>query len=241
MFGWSPPVVLRTLVAAAATATLCAAAIVHQAPIADATNRAVVVHPGLPIRTTTEQDGNLVGFQCTVGLTGFVGAARYAVTAGHCRRPGVVTDDKGNPIGWYESYQPDQGLTLGFALIRLYEGVGVSASMGSFGLSSVEMNPRRGQRVCKIGATTGWNCGTVTKVEEGVIYTTRDLWFEHGDSGGVVYRHTADGHAAFVGIAMAYVNDRDREAIVEPADWLFDQIQRYGPAANEPFKWYRVQ
>ncbi|WP_282780244.1 MULTISPECIES: hypothetical protein [unclassified Nocardia] len=228
------------MVAFVSAAVCGTAGTLFPASTAHATDPAVVVHPGLAIRTMSEEDGKVVGFQCTVGLTGFVGKARYAVTAGHCRRPGVVTDADGNPIGWYESYRPDRGLTLGFGLIRLYEGVGVSASMGAFGLSSIDMDPRRGQQVCKIGASTGWNCGTITKVEDGVIYTTRDLWFEHGDSGGVVYRQTSDGHAAFVGIAMAYVNDRDREAIVEPASWLFDQIQRYGPTANEPFKWYRV-
>lgn len=200
----------------------------------------VTVYPGMEVRRTEVVGGKVEVSRCTVGLTGMIGAARYAVTAGHCYRDGVVTDKDGNPIGWYEFNRPDEGLTFGFALIRLYDGIGVAASMGSFGLSSVDMDPEMNQQVCKLGATTGWSCGTITEITERYLYTTNTLGAEGGDSGAVVYRQTSDGHAAFVGILVAFDRDADHSAVVEPASWLFDQIDRYGPTRDNPFVWYRV-
>ncbi|MGW0183248.1 hypothetical protein [Nocardia sp. NPDC003345] len=201
---------------------------------------AITVHPGMEIRHTTIADGKAVINKCTIGLTGSIGAAQYAVTAGHCYHPGIVTDKVGNPIGWFEFQHPDDGLKFGFGLIRLYDGIGVAASMGRFGLSTMDMKPQLGQEVCKIGATTGWSCGTITEATEEWLYVSNALGAEGGDSGAVVYRQTADGHAAFVGILVAYDDAQGRSAVVEPAAWLFDRIERYGPTRDEPFVWYRV-
>ncbi|MFI1463469.1 chymotrypsin family serine protease [Nocardia carnea] len=200
----------------------------------------VTVYPGMEVRRSEIVDGKVEISRCTVGLTGTIGTARYAVTAGHCYRNGVVTDKNSNPIGWYEFHRPDEGLTFGFALIRLYDGVGVAASMGSFGLSSVDLKPQMNQQVCKLGATTGWSCGTITEITDRYLYTTNTLGAEGGDSGAVVYRQTSDGHAAFVGLLVAFDEDAGHSAVVEPAEWLFDQIDKYGPTRDNPFVWYRV-
>ncbi|WP_039826217.1 hypothetical protein [Nocardia testacea] len=200
----------------------------------------VTVYPGMEIRHTEIADGKAVTTRCTVGLTGSIGSAQYAVTAGHCYHQGIVTDKVGNPIGWFETHRPDEGLKFGFGLIRLYDGIGVAASMGRFGLSTVDMKPQLGQEICKIGATTGWTCGSITEANEDWLYATNALGAEAGDSGGVVYRQTADGHAAFVGILVAYDDAQGRSAVVEPAALLFDQIDRYGPTREDPFIWYRV-
>ncbi|NKY33974.1 hypothetical protein HGA13_12935 [Nocardia speluncae] len=222
-------------VAAVAVATPGGAA---AAPAASAPG--VTVYPGMEVRRSEIVGGKVEISRCTVGLTGMIGTARYAVTAGHCYRNGVVTDKKSNPIGWYEFHRPDEGLTFGFSLIRLYDGVGVAASMGSFGLSSVDMKPQMDQEVCKLGATTGWSCGTLTEITKRYLYATHTLGAEGGDSGAVVYRQTSDGQAAFVGILVAFDQDAGHSAVVEPADWLFDQIDKYGPTRDNPFVWYRV-
>jgi hypothetical protein len=201
---------------------------------------AVTVYPGMEIRHTEIADGKAVTTRCTVGLTGSIGSAQYAVTAGHCYHQGIVTDKVGNPIGWFETHRPDEGLKFGFGLIRLYDGIGVAASMGRFGLSTVDMKPQLGQEICKIGATTGWTCGSITEANEEWLYATNALGAEAGDSGAVVYRQTADGHAAFVGILVAYDDAQGRSAVVEPAALLFDQIDRYGPTRENQFVWYRV-
>lgn len=201
---------------------------------------AVTVYPGMEIRHTEIADRKAVTTRCTVGLTGSIGSAQYAVTAGHCYHQGIVTDKVGNPIGWFETHRPDEGLKFGFGLIRLYDGIGVAASMGRFGLSTVDMKPQLGQEICKIGATTGWTCGSITEANEEWLYATNALGAEAGDSGAVVYRQTADGHAAFVGILVAYDDAQGRSAVVEPAALLFDQIDRYGPTRENQFVWYRV-
>lgn len=200
----------------------------------------VTVYPGMEIRQTEYREGEAIVSRCTVGLTGSVGNAHYAVTAGHCYRSGVITDVQGNPVGWYESYRPDEEMEFGFAMLRLYDNVGVSASMGKFGISSVDTKPRVGQEVCKVGATTGWGCGKITEVDDDYFYVGKELGAEGGDSGAVVYRQTSDGHAAFVGILAAYDGAQDHSAVVEPAKRLFGQIRRYGPTRENPFIWYRV-
>lgn len=230
---------IRTTTALAAALLTTAATALLPGTAAHATP-GVTVHPGMEIRHSAIADGKKVVTRCTIGLTGSIGAAQYAVTAGHCYHEGIVTDKDGNPIGWFEHHRQDEGLKFGFGLIRLYEGIGVAASMGRFGLSTVDMKPQLGQEICKIGATTGWSCGTITELDEQWLYATNALGAEGGDSGAVVYRQTSDGHAAFVGILVAYDDAQGRSAVVEPAAWLFDQIERYGPTRNDPFIWYRV-
>ncbi|WP_327149998.1 hypothetical protein [Nocardia sp. NBC_01329] len=226
------------------TAAACAAAAVLGAALVPgsvaAATPAVTVHPGMEIRNVQIVDDTPLIARCTIGLTGSIGKAQYAVTAGHCYREGVITDTIGNPIGWFEFHRPEKDRELGFGLIRLYEGIGVSASMGQFGLSSVDMKPRVGQEVCKIGSTTGWRCGSILEANEDWLYATNTLGAEPGDSGAVVYRQTSDGHAAFVGILVAYEDDESHNAVVEPATRLFDQIDRYGPTRDNKFVWYRV-
>lgn len=218
---------------AAATVSLCSAVIVpaaaqaapgHARPI-------VVAAPGEVLLL-----GNL---RCSIGLTGLVGQVRYAVTAGHCYGAGTVLDKNKHPLGQYESYRPDKDDNYGFGLIRLLDNVSVSASMGKIGLTSVDFAPRKGQQICKVGYRTGLSCGSIIDTTSKHILATNGMRDDHGDSGGVVYRQTQDGQAAFVGIIIGY-RAADHAAVIEPAKWLFTQIRRYGPTKGSPFTWYRA-
>lgn len=203
----------------------------------------VAAHPGLAIRNVTQTADTVTDSECTIGLTGHVGKARYAVTAGHCVRDGEITTKEGQPLGWFDSSRPDNlqdnNLDFGFGLLHLYDGVDVSASMGRFGITSVDTHPQNGQQVCKIGATTGWHCGTITDATPQHIFATKELGAEAGDSGGVVYRQTNDGQATFVGILIAYDSQNDHQAVIEPAQYLFDQINKFGPTKKDQFIWYK--
>ncbi|NUS45539.1 MAG: hypothetical protein HOQ24_17840, partial [Mycobacteriaceae bacterium] len=145
-----------------------------------------VVAPGDPVIA----DG-----ACSVGLTGHIGAAEYAVTAGHCFHAGAqVKDATGKPIGWYEFGRPDLGHTdqFGFALIHLYDNVFTSAGTPTYHLAAIDTKPTVGQQICKEGRTTRKTCGHITEVSAEHIFAD-SLFDNPGDTGGVVYRAAAAG------------------------------------------------
>ncbi|MFD3507477.1 hypothetical protein [Nocardia sp. NPDC058666] len=193
-------------------------------------NAAVHAYPGMQISTDTST--------CTAGMVGHIGSARYVVTAAHCYKPGErVYDSVGNGIGWYEAaYGNDDTVEEeGFALVRLWNNVTPTASMGKFGISSIDELPPQGAAVCKIGATSNWSCGSVTRASTSDRVMS-DLEALPGDSGGVVYRGTADGQAAFVGIVLG--TTVLGETVVEPAEKIQRLINSYGPTASNEFRWY---
>jgi hypothetical protein len=190
------------------------------------------VAPGDAIQTADER--------CSVGLTGAIGAAHYAVTAGHCYEAGAtVSDAAGEEIGRFEAGAPDvlgKNGSLGFGLVRLNAGVGVSGAFGDSALATADTRPAVGEQVCKLGERTGQSCGTVVAVGRKHLYVD-GLNVDHGDSGGVVYRMTPDGQAAFVGLVIGFF-DGTTITDVEPASWLFPQLTRYAEDRHGRFGCY---
>lgn len=191
----------------------------------------VGAYPGLPV------DAADTG--CTIGMTGHIGPARYAVTAGHCFSHidgGQVTDNFGNPLGWYEQGVADDNVhsIFGYSLIRLWESVFPATNIGRIDITSLETSPVVGESICKAGATTGWTCGSITEVHPGRLVS--DIPGAKGDSGGVIYHQTAAGQAAFVGIlegvsATGYTQ-------IDPVTYLDAMIQQRASTAFDKFEWY---
>ncbi|MEV6071907.1 hypothetical protein AB0L82_35660 [Nocardia sp. NPDC052001] len=185
---------------------------------APAATAAVVVTPGMAIETTH--------FRCSVGMVAHIGNGNYAITAAHCFEAGArVRDHSGNEIGWYSNQLGNDSTQsqVGYALIRLWDNVGVSASLGRFGIRTIDTNPIKGEGLCKIGSTTGWTCGTITDVSDKVFWTT--LTAADGDSGSVVYHQNADGSAAFMGILLGRTFGGTEE--IESANYLNTAIKQH--------------
>ncbi|WP_431949786.1 trypsin-like serine protease [Nocardia lijiangensis] len=187
-----------------------------------------VAYPGMTITT-----GNSI---CSVGATGHMGGAQYAVTAAHCFQAGKrVYDENGSLIGWYEQSHGDDATIggIGFALIRLAAGVSVSASLGNFGIESTYTDAQVGQEVCHIGWATNWTCGRVTEV--GDTFFLADFAVDKGDSGGIVYFPTPEGRAAFLGIVIGTLESGG--VLVESANYLREMIDAHAEGPDH-FRWY---
>ncbi|MFE7800516.1 trypsin-like serine protease [Nocardia sp. NPDC057440] len=188
----------------------------------------VTAYPGMTIRTADRI--------CSVGATGHMGSAQYAVTAAHCfQQRARVYNANGGVIGWFEqSYGDDSTVAnLGFALIRLANNVGISASLGTFGIQSTYTEPFVGEGVCHVGSATSWTCGTITSVADNHFIT--DFYADRGDSGGIVYNQTPEGRAAFLGILIGGMESGG--VVVETAGYLRDTIDARA-VGNDSFRWY---
>ncbi|RDI53076.1 hypothetical protein [Nocardia mexicana] len=207
-------------------ATILAAACTASAPAAVAAPQ-VAVYPGMTLQTENEQ--------CSVAMTGRLGATWYAVTAGHCFEPGAqVYTESGTPFGWFEHAVPDgDAANLGFALIHLHDNAVAGASTGRLAIATIDPNPAVGQPICKVGARTGTTCGVIGSVAPTHLRTTVPV--DHGDSGGVVYTEIRSGSAAFVGMVVGMGADF---SLVEPAAHLTELIRTRGPQGAEQFRWY---
>jgi hypothetical protein len=170
-------------------------------PPASAHASPVPVYPGMEIR----QDTNL----CTLGYV--EPNLRIAVTAGHCRASGTVTDRDGNVIGnlaMYRDNTPDGATVSTNDAINDYEGISLAPDVtptnvlpGGRSLVSdpgFVINP--GQAVCHYGVVTQETCGTVEAVYNGWFTMAHGVLSQKGDSGGPVYVLTDDGRAVLVGI-----------------------------------------
>ncbi len=161
----------------------------------------VPVYPGMEIR----QDTNL----CTLGFV--EPTLRIAVTAGHCRGSGTVTDKENNVVGSMAMFRdsiPDGTTVSTNDSIFDYEGIQLTGDVtisdvlpGGRGLVSdpgLIISP--GQSVCHFGVTTGESCGTVEAVYNGWFTMGHGIVSQKGDSGGPVYVLTNDGRAVIVGV-----------------------------------------
>lgn len=179
-------------------ATGVAAAVLPPAP-ADASP--VPVYPGMEIR----QDTNL----CTLGYV--EPTLRIAVTAGHCRASGTVTDRDGNFIGslaMYRDNTPNGATVSTNDSITDYEGVTLAPDVtptnvlpgGRALVTDPSVTIQAGQPVCHYGVVTHETCGTVEAVYNGWFTMTHGVLSQKGDSGGPVYTTTDDGRAVLIGI-----------------------------------------
>jgi hypothetical protein len=161
----------------------------------------VPVYPGMEIR----QDTNL----CTMGYV--EPNLRIAVTAGHCRASGTVTDRDGNVIGslaMYRDNTPNGATVSTNDSINDYEGITLAPDVtptnvlpgGRSLVSDPSLAIHAGQAVCHYGVATNETCGTVEAVYDGWFTMTHGILSQKGDSGGPVYVLTDDGRAVLVGI-----------------------------------------
>jgi hypothetical protein len=161
----------------------------------------VPVYPGMEVR----QDTNL----CTLGYV--EPNLRIAVTAGHCRASGNVTDKDGNFVGTLAMYRDNtpNGATVSTNdSINDYEGITLAPDVSPTNVlpggrslvtdPSLAMQP--GQAVCHYGVVTHETCGTVEAVYNGWFTMAHGILSQKGDSGGPVYVLTDDGRAVLVGI-----------------------------------------
>jgi hypothetical protein len=191
--------VQRTIVRLlAATATAVAALAVAPIP---AQASAVPVYPGMEIRQGTNV--------CTLGYV--EPTLRIAVTAGHCRATGNVTDKDGNPIGSLAMYRDNtpNGTTVSTNdTINDYEGISLAPDVvpnnalpgGRSLVSDPGQTIHQGQSVCHFGISTAETCGTVEAVNNGWFTMSHGVLSQRGDSGGPVYVLADDGRAVIVGV-----------------------------------------
>ncbi|KXO96297.1 S1 family peptidase [Tsukamurella pseudospumae] len=197
----------RLSVAATAAAGVATSLLVTAAPAAAAPR--IVVGPGSEIDVVQKRTGDGIEVAaCTLGVLAITpNGERVGVTAGHCGRAG---QDVAVPVPGTErtiaavgkirqSSNPKvtkDGRVADFnapdwATITFKKDVPLSTSLG-------RVKPTRvaravvGDRVCRQGRTTGWQCGKVVDVATTRILT--DLKGDHGDSGGPLVR-LSDGAA----------------------------------------------
>jgi hypothetical protein len=179
--------------------TAAAAVAVPSFPVAHASP--VPVFPGMEIRQNT----NL----CTLGFV--EPTLRIAVTAGHCRGSGAVTDKDSNVIGGLAMYRDNtpNGSTISTNdSINDYEGISLAGDVvpsnvlpgGRELVSDPSVTIEKGEAVCHFGVATGETCGIVEAVNNGWFTMAHGVSSQQGDSGGPVYITADDGRAVIVGI-----------------------------------------
>lgn len=161
----------------------------------------VPVFPGMEIH----QDTNL----CTLGYV--EPNLRIAVTAGHCRGAGTVTDKDGNYVGilaMYRDNTPNGATVSTNDTITDYEGITLAVDVtptnvlpdGRPLVSDPGFTISPGRAVCHYGVVTHETCGTVEAVYNGWFTMANGILSQKGDSGGPVYVNTDDGKAVLVGV-----------------------------------------
>lgn len=186
---------LSILVAAAPLAVMLAAT-----PASATTGP--TVYPGMEIR----QGSTL----CTLGYVDM--PSRSALTAGHCRADGPVTDREGNVIGvvtMSRDNTPDGTTITADYQITDWEAIALAPDVqlvnvlpgGRALVSDPELAVQKpGQTVCHFGVVTGETCGTIDSVNNGWFTMTNGVVSQKGDSGGPVYVPAADGRAVIIGL-----------------------------------------
>ncbi len=160
------------------------------------------VYPGMEIRQGSTM--------CTLGYVDM--ASRSALTAGHCRADGPVTDRDGNVIGvvtMSRDNTPDGTTVTTDYQITDWEAIALAPDVQMVdvlpGGRTLIADPalavqKAGQTVCHFGVVTGETCGTIDSVNNGWFTMTNGIFSQKGDSGGPVYVPTPDGRAAIIGL-----------------------------------------
>lgn len=207
-----------TVVAAAGTSLFTGAGVASAAPN-------IVVGPGSEINIVQRETARGIEVSaCTLGVLAITPEGRrVGVTAGHCGRVGqevavpvpgrertIATVGKieksTNPKttkdgGVVDANEPDWG-TVAFE-----RGVNVVNRLGRVQPRSVG-KAKIGDRVCRQGRTTGWQCGKVVDVAANRVLT--DLKGDHGDSGGPLMR-LSDGAALGITTSGLRVTEGSQE------------------------------
>ncbi|MEI5097782.1 S1 family peptidase [Streptomyces sp. PmtG] len=186
---------LRRLVAQLLCAALAAFGLLAAAPAPAAASTASA--------PTAVRGGDLLygaGSRCVVGFNARNGSTYYAITSGVCGSPGTQ---------WYAD--PQRTVPVGvtervvfpgshYAIVR-YTNTSLSypSELNGGGGRIIRINraaqPTVGQRVCRVGPTSGMHCGTVQAVNVSITYpqgTVNGLFrttvcAEPGDTGGPAF------------------------------------------------------
>lgn len=134
---------------------------------------------------------------CTDGFHGVNdNGVAVIITAGHCGEVGSVWSSNGGTV-LGKMTQRRFVKTAGeddFAIVRNAGKVGLGATVRDAGsIKYVDRLgvPKRGQRVCTTGKTSGTRCGRITRVKSNGIIIT-NIVSRHGDSGGPLFRRIPD-------------------------------------------------
>lgn len=134
---------------------------------------------------------------CTDGFHGVNDrGVAVIITAGHCGEVGSVWSSNGGTVLGTMTQRRfvKGGGEDDFAIIRNAGNVGLGPTVRDGGtIKYVDRLgvPKRGQRVCTTGKTSGTRCGKITRVKSnGIIVTT--ILSKHGDSGGPLFRRIPD-------------------------------------------------
>jgi hypothetical protein len=143
------------------------------------------------------------GDACTAGFLVRDRGGRVGIlTAGHCNKGGPVAIKLAGTdytrIGTF-----DGALGRGdIGFVSLLPGVPVNGAIAGVGpVSASTDRVTNGEVLCKVGLSTGLQCGPVTEV--GADTVTFAATTQCGDSGGPVYTVAPDGRMAAVGITSA--------------------------------------
>ncbi|ADG97108.1 conserved hypothetical protein [Segniliparus rotundus DSM 44985] len=191
-------------------AAVLAAAAALPAPTASAEPDAIVLAPGAPLaivaaplapgeQTTAEA--------CTLTAIGYDNEQRLVgLTAGHCARVGkIVYSEDSSGVGMigkivkinHDMSHPavaDEAHPwvedLDYAVIEFNEEKVIPSSQVRVGDRTIDVadvggEPEVGDKVCKVGRTTGLTCGEVTEVKDWAHAAT--FCTKEGDSGGPVF------------------------------------------------------
>ena len=139
------------------------------------------------------------GSRCTTAFAVQRGEERFAVTAGHCLQDAKNTvDGFGTVDKVSRHYSPDKvapehsdyGL-FGAPLVNRVS-VGVNAPIGTMPTAAKSFDilgvvaPKVGEPVCAYGDSSGWRCGTITRVND-TTFVVAGMGSVVGDSGGGAY------------------------------------------------------
>lgn len=195
-------ILVGALIAGPAMLTAGAAGANPVAPSPAIPSPGPTAYPGMEIRQGSTM--------CTLGYVDM--ASRSALTAGHCRADGPVTDRDGNVIGvvtMSRDNTPDGTTITADYQITDWEAIALAPDVQMVdvlpGGRTLVSDPalavqKAGQTVCHFGVVTGETCGTIDSVNNGWFTMTNGIFSQKGDSGGPVYVPTADGRAAIIGL-----------------------------------------
>ncbi|ASL12336.1 serine protease (plasmid) [Mycobacterium europaeum] len=146
---------------------------------------------------------------CTIGYV-YTGADMhtYAITAGHCRadsRAGYARDKRNGLTGDFvrSVFEPPRSGGADYALIDFSTNSLASAFITDHRMPFIDgyPEPQIGETVCRMGVSSGQQCGQITASQGEDQYLTTGMPPSiPGDSGGPVWTSTAHGFPQIIGI-----------------------------------------
>lgn len=150
----------------------------------------------------------------------------YLMTSGHCdaHDGSLWTYGSEVPLGKITASEKE-GDTRDAAIILLDPSVGAPSGDvgGRYVVRDVlsQQQIRAGMPFCKIGAVTGETCGSVKRVEGGVV--TASVFSLNGDSGSPGFVKNPDGSVSAVGLLMSSPDGDDYTTDFALIDPLLDR------------------